>query len=165
MGTVICFELLFPSACRDWRTKGAVVLLNPANYGSFGPTGFRPQIRAAAALRAAETATTVVVAGNTGPTSFWGPTGRPYGRLRPPAPAGTAAENADDDTFREGWARESVLVDPRPAPYVRWGDAPWFALLVLALGAALLPGVRGGDHGTMVSREPGESGSKQGENL
>ncbi len=165
LGTVICFELLFPSACRDWRAKGAVVLLNPANYGWFGPTGFRAQIRAAAALRAAETATTIVMAGNTGPTSFWGPTGRAHGRLRPLGPSEAEPEDAEGDTFREGWARASLVIDPRLTPYVRWGDAPWFAFLVLVVLAALLRGVRGGDHGTIVSREPGESGSKQGENL
>ena len=165
MGTVICFELLFPSACRSWRARGAQVLLNAANYGWFGPTGFRAQIRAAAALRAAETATTVVVAGNTGPTSFWGPTGRPYGRLRPP-PAGTdAPRTPDDDTFREGWSLEPVVLDPRATPYVRWGDAPWFALVVWAFAAALLLARRDRRHGTMAPREPGEPGSEQGENL
>lgn len=135
-GTVICFELLSPARCRAWRRAGAAVLLNPANYGWFGATAFRPQIRAVARLRAAETATTVVVAGNTGPTLFYDPVGRAHGRFE--ALDGEAAPDPEDDanTLRKGWAWGSLVVDPERTPYTSWGEIPWFALgvLVLVLG-------------------------------
>nr|MCH9684990.1 hypothetical protein [Deltaproteobacteria bacterium] len=49
------FELAFAKRCRELREQGAHVLLNPANYGWFGETTFRAQIRAVARLRSAET--------------------------------------------------------------------------------------------------------------
>ncbi len=137
-GTVLCFELLSPAPCRARRAAGADVLLNPSNYGWFGETAFRAQIRAVARLRAAETAATVVVAGNTGPTLFYDPLGRPYGRFRP-FPDEEAAEplESNANTFRRGFAVAPLLVDPEPTPYVRWGDLPWYGLGLLVLGFGL----------------------------
>ncbi|MGE0190807.1 MAG: apolipoprotein N-acyltransferase [Planctomycetota bacterium] len=138
VGSVICFDLAFPATCRGWRERGADVLLNPANYGWFGQSDFRAQVLALARLRAAETRTTVVMAGNTGPTVFVDPVGRLYGRFYrrgvdpQAAPAGALAT-----TFVEGWATGPLVADPERTPYVRMGDLVWFAagLLLLALGA------------------------------
>jgi apolipoprotein N-acyltransferase len=152
-GTVLCFEMLSPAPCRARRAAGADVLLNPSNYGWFGRTTFRAQLRAVARLRAAETATTIVVAGNTGPTLFYDPLGRPYGRFQPvgddgegtaPGAASAGAEGAvtaglerDALTYRLGFAVAPLLVDPEPTPYVWWGDLPWFGLGLLLLGFGL----------------------------
>ncbi|MFV1958521.1 MAG: apolipoprotein N-acyltransferase [Planctomycetota bacterium] len=159
-GTVICFELLFPAACRAWRARGAQVLLNPANYGWFGPTGFRSQIRAQAALRAAETATTVVMAGNTGPTLFWDPVGRPYGTFRDERGTRIEPVTGDETTFRPGWAVAPLVADSLTPPYVRWGDGPWLGLGVLLLLAGLLAGRRrlppAADGGASGGRERGQ---------
>jgi len=137
-GTVICFELLSPAPCRDWRRRGAQVLLNAANYGWFGRTAFRAQIRAVARLRAAETAATVVVAGNTGPTLFYDPVGRPYGAFDTPEGAWRGDPESDETTFRPGVVRGPLLLDPEPTPYVAFGDLPWFALGIVVLGFGLL---------------------------
>lgn len=139
-GTVICFELAFPAECRSWRRRGAEVLLNAANYGWFGRTGFRDQIQAVARLRAAELGATVVMAGNTGPTAFYDPLGRTYGWFTS-AEGEEVAAGGLRSTFREGWARAPVRLDEGgPTGYARWGDGPWWALtlvlLLLALRAA-----------------------------
>ena len=141
-GTVICFEIAFPARCRAWRRAGANVLLNPANYGWFGRTGFRAQVRALAALRAAETGASVVVAGNTGPTIFYDPVGRPYGAFRSvnldSGAVGDPADPEDDaNTFLTGWTSAELVVDEDLPPYARWGDLPWFALAVVLLGVGL----------------------------
>ncbi len=170
-GTVICFELLFPATCRGWRLRGAEVLLNAANYGWFGPTGFRAQIRAAAALRAAETGLTVVMAGNTGPTAFWDPLGRRYG-LFTDERGRTLPAGGDETTFEPGWAAGRVRADPRPTLYARLGDLPW---VLLGLGLPLLGivswHVRDRSR-TMTSRPAGggshpggEAARPEGENL
>jgi apolipoprotein N-acyltransferase len=137
-GTVICFEIAFPARCRQWRRQGAHVLLNAANYGWFGETGYRTQIRAVAALRAAETGCTVVMAGNTGPTLFFDPLGRAYGELRDTTGTRTGLRPGEDaTTFREGFAAGPLWVDPRPTAYLRWGDLPWAALGLLLMGWSL----------------------------
>jgi apolipoprotein N-acyltransferase len=75
-GTIICFEVAYPAACRSWRSRGATVLLNAGNYGWFGDTRMPDEVLALARLRAAECAVTVVVAGNTGPSAIVDPAGR-----------------------------------------------------------------------------------------
>lgn len=161
VGTAICYDLLYPAAVRRWRAAGAQILLNPANYGWFGPTAFRAQIRAVARLRAAETGMAVAMAGNTGPTAFFDPTGAMHGAFfglatrgtdqDPPPPAGGPA-GTDPTTYREGW----VVGRPRwlsgaPPPYVLVGDLPWLALLLAVLGLSLrrfrTPGPPGGGGG------------------
>jgi apolipoprotein N-acyltransferase len=135
VGTAICFELVFPARCRSWRARGALALLNAANYGWFGPTGFREQVVALARLRAAESGLAVVMAGNTGPTLFVDPVGRVHGTF---AEAGGKPHCVDavQTTFREGWAVAPLQGDPEPPPYVRFGDLLWLALgFAVALGA------------------------------
>lgn len=150
MGTVICFEIAFPARCRAWRRAGCQVLLNPANYGWFGPTAFRAQIRAVAALRAAELGQTVVMAGNTGPTVLFDPAGRPYGRLEPrtldadgwwveqTTEAESLPADSDQATFRTGFVLAQLVADDTLTPYAWWGDWPWLLLAALAALAGLL---------------------------
>ena len=150
-GTVICFELAFPARCRAWRRAGAEVLLNAANYGWFGETGFRSQIQAIARLRAAELGMTVVMAGNTGPSAFFDPLGRTYGTFWTPESAGLRGEagvpaGGLDTTHRPGWAVGPVHGDPELTPYARVGDWPW---LVCALLLAFWAGWRGPRRGSM----------------
>jgi len=136
LGTIICFEVAFPARCRSWRRAGAEVLLNAANYGWFGETGFRWQVAGLARLRAAELGVTVVMAGNTGPTAFYGPTGETYGRFRDPAEPEDEAAGAISTTYRRGWASARLRVDAGETPYTRWGDLPWLLpLLGVLLGA------------------------------
>ncbi len=136
-GTIICFELAFPARCRDWRRAGAEVLLNASNYGWFGRSGFRWQISALAKLRAAELGVTVVMAGNTGPTAFYGPLGQAYGTFHEMGHerGGADVEPAGpiSTTHRRGWASAALrLSSTRQTLYTQWGDWPWL-LAVLAM--------------------------------
>lgn len=166
-GTVICFEVAFPARCRAWRNAGCGVLFNAANYGWFGPTAFRAQIRAVGALRAAELGLTVVMAGNTGPSVFFDPVGAPYGEFHPetmnaeqqvvreaagppPGPPGS-----DPTTFRTGWVCDHLYDDPTVTLYAGWGDVPWFALGGLFLVLGLLGGRRRNHAG--VPQAPGSA--------
>lgn len=141
MGTVVCFELAFPARCRRWRRNGAQVLLNPGNYGWFGPTGFRSQIAALARLRAAELAVPVVMAGNTGPSAFYDPFGRPYGTFEPLAGGRPEPAGGPETTYRLGYAHARLRWDGREStPYTTLGDLPWGLLGLLLVLAALLRG-------------------------
>ncbi len=140
IGSAVCYDIAFAGTCRAWRRQGALVLLNPGNYGWFGPTAFRSQLAAFARLRAAELDVTVVVAGNTGPSAFYDPDGRVYGRFvgeRSPEgePAGTL-----DTTYRPGFAHAPLRIARAPTPYARLGDLPWY---LLGLGLVLAGLVRG----------------------
>jgi apolipoprotein N-acyltransferase len=149
-GTVICFEIAFPARCRAWRRAGAQLLLNPANYAWFGETAFRAQIRAVAALRAAELGMTVVMAGNTGPTVLFDGAGRPFGTFEPRTlddegrwVAGAEREEAlpaasDEATFRTGFVLAQASADDTLTPYAWWGDWPWGALSLVGIVWALL---------------------------
>jgi apolipoprotein N-acyltransferase len=141
VGTVICFELGFPARCRAWRRRGAEVLLNPGNYGWFGPTDFRHQLQAVTRLRAAELGVTVVVAGNTGPSAFYGPDGRRYGAFRT-ADGEELEAGVIPSTFREGWTTGPLQSASSTPLYVTWGDWPWL-VLALGLGIWALPRRRG----------------------
>ena len=144
-GTVICFEIAFPDRCRAWRRAGAEVLLNAANYGWFGKTGFRAQIQAVARLRAAELGVTVVMAGNTGPTAFYDPLGRTYGRFRTPHDGELLVgqdAGGPQTTHVPGWADGPVYADPEATPYTGWGDWPWLILAVLLAVAGIPAGPR-----------------------
>lgn len=142
-GTVVCFEIAFPARCREWREQGADVLLNPANYGWFGETTFRAQIRAVARLRAAETGMAVVMAGNSGPTLFLDPLGRMHGTFHPGDRSPSRPAGTDDTTHQLGAVTAPLHVDQGSTPYLTWGDAPWLlAGFVWLLFAWLAPRLR-----------------------
>ena len=166
-GTVVCFELAFAKRCRELREQGAHVLLNPANYGWFGETTFRAQIRAVARLRSAETGMAVAMAGNSGPTLFLDPLARVHGTFHsadrsPSRPAGT-----DDTTHQLGAVTSPLHIDQGSTPYMSWGDMPWlvtgFVWLLFAFWAprirrrAAVERAQGSQAGA-ASKEP-DSGS------
>ena len=141
LGTIICFEVGFPASCRKWRRAGAQVLLNAANYGWFGETGFRWQVASLARLRAAELGVTVVVAGNRGPTAFYDPLGETYGRFRNPAEPEDEPAGPISTTYQRGWASAPLKVrgeDRGTTPYTRWGDLPWLLPVLAVLTTILL---------------------------
>ena len=124
-GSIVCFEVAFPSRCRAWRQAGATVLLNAGNYGWYGDTTMPAQVVALARLRAAETAVTVVIAGNTGPSCIVDPTGR----------VRTQVVRDGRTQFVEGWCAGPLYADPGyETLYLRWGNTPW----AVAAGGLLL---------------------------
>jgi len=130
-GTIICFEIAFPTRCRAWRNRGANVLVNPANYAWYGDTDMPAQVLALGKLRAAELAVAVVIAGNSGPTAILDPAGRV-----------TAQVERDGRTqFVEGYLAGELVVDPDYRTlYAIVGDAPWLVLGALLFGLAIARG-------------------------
>jgi apolipoprotein N-acyltransferase len=117
------------------------VLLNPGNYGWFGETGFRSQIAALARLRAAELAVTVVMAGNTGPSAFYDPLGRTFGRFQGLDTTTDEPAGGVETTYRQGYAHATIrAAQGGTTVYARIGDAGWW---LLALGSLLVALIRG----------------------
>lgn len=144
IGSIVCYDVAFPRACRAWRRQGAAVLLNPGNYGWFGPTAFRSQLAAHARLRAAELAVTVVVAGNTGPSAFYDPMGRPYGTFVEDGATEGVPAGGLETTYLPGFAHAPLRTASETTLYTRLGDLPWYLLAALLALAGLVRGRRSG---------------------
>ena len=127
-GTVVCFEIAFPERCRECRLQGATALINTSNYGWFGETSFRGQIRAIARLRAAELGMAVAIAGNTGPTMLIDPLGRGHGTFHPASGGTSILAGGDDTTHQQGVVTGRLRVDPIPTSYTGRGPWPWLVV-------------------------------------
>ena len=155
-GSIVCFEVAFPSRCRAWRQAGATVLLNAGNYGWYGDSTMPAQVLALARLRAAELAVTVVIAGNTGPSCIVDPTGR----------VRTQVVRDGKTQFVEGWCAGPLYADPGyETLYLRWGNTPWAVaagglLLAVFLGRRRVRDERGVPLGPSV--EPSTAGPQGG---
>jgi apolipoprotein N-acyltransferase len=122
LGTIICYEVLFPHLVRDLVAKGADVLVNLANdaWLDGGDDSARQQHFSMTVFRAIETRRFLVRAAANGVSGLVTPLGRPYALIA-------------SDTAGASEAR----VQPRQGltPYVRWGHA-WVVVVggvVLAL--------------------------------
>lgn len=142
IGSAVCYDIAFAGPCRAWRRQGAQVLLNPGNYGWFGPTAFRSQLAAFARLRAAELAVTVVVAGNTGPSGFYDPDGRPYGTFVAEDGSRTTPAGQLATTYTPGFAHAPLRIVGGTTPYTDLGDHPWYLLAAFVTLAGIVRGRR-----------------------
>ncbi len=117
-GSLICYESLFPELARARVRAGAQVLVNVTNDAWYGHSPAAWQHFQAARMRAVETGRYVLRAANTGVTAVIAPDGRVAASLP--------------------WWTTSALQAPfRPAGYatryVRWGDWPLLAGLLILL--------------------------------
>ena len=122
VGTLICYEVLFPGLVRDLVRKGADVLVNISNdaWLDAGDGAARRQHFSMAVFRAIETRRFLVRAAATGVSGFIGPAGDLYATL-------------PGDT--QGASVGRVRAERGLTPYVRWGDT-W-----VAISGALLFGI------------------------
>jgi apolipoprotein N-acyltransferase len=136
LGTVICYEVLFPHLVRDLVRKGADLLVNLSNdaWLDAGDGAARRQHFSMAVFRAIETRRTLVRAAATGVSGFIDPSGAMYGTL----PGDTA----------DGVVQQVVLRHEM-TPYVRWGDA-WVLLTSVGLLPVLVARARFGDGGWLA---------------
>jgi apolipoprotein N-acyltransferase len=79
-GVLICYESIFPDISREYRRRGADVLLNITNDAWFGRSLAPYQHEAHLALRAIENRVSVVRSANTGISGYVDPLGRISGR-------------------------------------------------------------------------------------
>jgi apolipoprotein N-acyltransferase len=107
VGPLVCYESIFPALSREYRRRGAELLVNITNDAWFGRTLGPYQHHAHAVLRAVETRTGIVRAANTGISGYIDPLGREQGRTAIFIPT-----------------TETYLVDSTEAisPFVRFGD-------------------------------------------
>lgn len=70
IGTLVCYEVIFPELARKYVNAGARILVNITNDAWFGRSSAPYQHLAIAAFRAVETRTPLVRAANTGITAF-----------------------------------------------------------------------------------------------
>jgi len=135
-GVVICYEDVIPSLVRQFRRRGAQVIVNITEEGWYHVPGEQGQHAAMAVFRAVETRACLVRAANTGISCFIDPKGRIYQAVGQKVGGRLRRSNV------EGVAAAPVLLCDAVTPYVMLGD--WFAgtclvaaLLVLAGGRAL----------------------------
>ena len=107
VGPLVCYESIFPALARDYRRRGAELLVNMTNDAWFGRTLGPYQHQAHAIMRAIETRTSVIRAANTGISGNIDPLGREHGR--------TALFVATTATY-------VVTATNVVSPFVRFGD-------------------------------------------
>ncbi len=126
IGTVICYESIFPDLVRRFPLNGANVLVVMTNDAWFGTSSAPAQHFSMAVLRAVENGTPVIRAANTGISGFISSTGEVYGTTPMMVATTTVAEihpNRSGPTF-----------------YTRYGDVFALFCCVLAVAAAYLAG-------------------------
>jgi apolipoprotein N-acyltransferase len=124
LGAPICFEITYAPLVREFAKRGARVLLNLSNDAWFGRSGYAELHLAHAVLRAIELRTPIVRASASGISALIDARGRIAQRL----PLG-----ARGTLFGE------VRANAAPTLYARYGDAPFFALVALAVVASFTP--------------------------
>ena len=126
IGTVICYESIFPDLVRRFPLSGANVLVVMTNDAWFGTSSAPAQHFSMAVLRAVENGTPIIRAANTGISGFISSTGAVYGAT-PMMVATTTVANVHPN--RGG-----------PTFYTRYGDVFALFCCVLAVVAAALTG-------------------------
>lgn len=113
VGTLICYEAIFPESARIFARNGAALLVNITNDAWFGTTSAPYQHFSMARMRSIETRLFLVRAANTGITTIIDPTGK---------------DEIRTDIFTRTVAVGDVIPKPRTTFYTRFGDV--FAQLI-----------------------------------
>ena len=116
LGTLICYESIFPNLARSAVKDGASILVNITNDAWYGESSAPYQLLAMAAMRAVETKVPLVRVANTGISAVIEPTGLITART---------------PLFTRGTETESVGWRPELTIYARFGDV--FAELAFIL--------------------------------
>lgn len=128
IGPMVCFESAFPDMSRHLAEDGARVLLAQSSTSTFQHSWAPEQHASLAALRAAETGRPMVHATLTGVSAVYGPNGERVGPW-----LGTDASTSQ--VYEVPLARGTT-------PYVRFGDWPVHAAMLILLGTGIAGGVR-----------------------
>ncbi|MEV5987645.1 apolipoprotein N-acyltransferase [Streptomyces sp. NPDC052051] len=142
IGPMICFESAFPDMSRHLAKDGADLLIAQSSTSTFQHSWAPEQHASLAALRAAETGRPMVHATLTGVSAAYGPSGERVGSWL-------------------GTGRSTAVVYDVPlshgvTPYVRYGDWPVHAALLILVGLCATEGVRAfrGRGGAPAPRSP-----------
>jgi len=118
LGTMICYEAIFPDIARRYVANGARIMVNITNDAWFGRSSAPYQHLAMAAFRAVETRTPLVRAANTGITAFVDQNGH---------------IKTMTGLFTEDYRIVTVVPGSGESLYLRIGDLPaWLCILISA---------------------------------
>ncbi|MET7886281.1 apolipoprotein N-acyltransferase [Streptomyces avermitilis] len=128
IGPMVCFETAFPDMSRHLAEDGAEVLLAQSSTSTFQQSWAPEQHASLAALRAAETGRPMVHATLTGVSAVYGPSGERIGSW-------LGTEESTSAVYDVPLARGVT-------PYVRFGDWPVHAALLILATLCTAEGVR-----------------------
>jgi apolipoprotein N-acyltransferase len=128
IGTVICYEIIFPDLVRQFVKRGATVLTTATNDAWFGRTGAPYQHFSMAVLRAVENRVPIARAANTGVSGFIDDRGRIL---------------ATTNIFTEAVLTRTLTPGTVGTFYTRYGDVfSWLCTLASILAVIPLPRFR-----------------------
>jgi apolipoprotein N-acyltransferase len=122
IGTLICFESIFPELARTMRLKGANFLVNITNDAWFKRTSAPYQHASAAVLRAIENRVSIARSANTGVSLTVDPLGR---------------VTRDTSIFVRATINETLPFGDAPPLYTRLGDVVLIPCWIFAMGGIL----------------------------
>jgi apolipoprotein N-acyltransferase len=128
VGPMVCFESAFPDMSRHLAQDGAEVLVVQSSTSTFQHSWAPEQHASLAALRAAETGRSMVHATLTGVSAVYGPSGERVGSWL--------------GTDTSGARLYEVPVARGVTPYVRFGDWPVHAALLVLAALCVTEGAR-----------------------
>jgi len=125
IGTVICYEIIFPDLVRRFVNEGATVITTVTNDAWFGRTGAPYQHFSMAVLRAVENRVPVARAANTGISGFIDAKGRIL---------------ETSGIFTEAYLTRTLVPGSTKTFYTRYGDVfAWLCVLVTVVVVLPLP--------------------------
>ena len=125
IGTVICYEIIFPDLVRRFVNEGATVITTITNDAWFGRTGAPYQHFSMAVLRAVENRVPVARAANTGISGFIDAKGRIL---------------ETSGIFTEAYLTRTLVPGSTKTFYTRYGDVfAWLCVLVTVVVVLPLP--------------------------
>lgn len=124
IGTLICWEIIFPELSRRSVREGAEFLVNISNEAHFGNSPFPYQFLSACVFRAVENRVNLVRATNTGISCFIDPYGRITGRV----------SNGGKDIFVEGTLTQEIFLSPPGTFYTHHGDVFAYGCIGFSIG-------------------------------
>ena len=128
LGTLICFEDIFPGLVREMVSKGAGLLINLTNDAWYGRTIAPYQHAYLSLFRAVENRIYLVRATNTGYSCIIDPHGRIVGEV---------VDKTGETLFISDWATITISPTPAGSFYTRWGDIFSWLCISIALAASL----------------------------
>ncbi|MGC9543761.1 apolipoprotein N-acyltransferase [Streptomyces sp. UG1] len=128
IGPMVCFESAFPDMSRNLADDGAEVLVAQSATSTFQQSWAPEQHASLAALRAAETGRPMVHATLTGVSAVYGPSGQRIGSWLA--------------TSERTSAVYEVPLSGDTTPYVRFGDWPFLAALLIMAAWGAGAGIR-----------------------
>jgi len=127
LGTLVCFEAIFPEVAREYVNNGARILVNITNDAWFGRSSAPYQHLSIAAFRSVETRTPMLRAANTGITTIIDHNGHIRNMT---------------ELFKEDFRTGEVRPGTGDSIYLKIGDKPAWLAVLLTLSILLIAWIK-----------------------